>query len=1084
MNPLEARDCARLFNPVARPIARLPEAETVFIGLSNDVPNSLSAADVETLENLFKTFGSGTRSSGLKKKVDALQAAVQGLGSSAFASLNSFRNLWLEDLREVSHEVAVGYILHILLSRHRDRIVRGASKEVAVLVEKLSRRLTYVFSDGRIRVGRISYAKALAQQDRLEFSHLPLLINFDPLFRFDREVLVRQASSTVQTSRRGAAGRDRKNERQLASLKRQLDGVAYALQLAQSDVRQLVETAPSQSKRSKVPQGAKQEVLAVRFAHRLVNEHNYTGLLVSSTLAEARALVTNMPIGLCFVVVRQPKISKEAVTVLQYPDEVRGAVSHMAYKLGERLPPESVAFNRNLGILLRILAELGMNAQEQIATMCSGQASEHGNIEAPFPEAVRSQSIFPKIDVGIGELARLRQRYLGWNYGGLAKIINIMPGTTTRVFEERTQETIQRERAETTTELQTSSERIESTSRELNKAIEKEVTKDMALSAGINATYTSVGTKVSAAANFSAHYSSSEKETTNEIYAQDLSMRATEALKSEKLEVIEREARELLRRTHETTTTGAQDPSYALAYTNDGIEFEIVSFGKRLMLETYVPEPAVGLLTQFLGKRIEAPEPFEGGLDDIEDSLWSCLQTRYPEVKLPLPPPEYLTIPFKWTSTPDEEADHSDELVASENIEIPEGYRLSRVKGCVTVAGNLKTATKDKTEYRVALNGFETRSGVYKRENESYAVLNSQPFEGLDHDIPAEGKVALTAVFFNAHDKVASINARIECRREPSAYLEWKQDVFQKIRAVDRNRLDTFEINKSRSPEKYEIEFNASRISGQLRKWFSKALYGKSLSFGVVESDPDTKLAEPSFREDAAYRPVYDFDQCLEWAHMRYELLGERPQGEKSLEGTKNAIDTAGRIESDFLRAGGVRISVPVGPKKVGWVLHFLEMRSDAEPDADIIEILRASAEEATASAPESFKYFDVLGDLFRSTPEVRFVEGVGKLRVVQDSNVMTALLPEFETLQVPPSIWLLSSKDRGREILLEQEIYTISDVDADGVISVDRPVHVGGDFGYLIGGQRLGAPWKATVPNGEVKLLTRQEFEALRLEQ
>ncbi len=760
--------------------------------------------------------------------------------------------------------------------------------------------------------------------------------------------------------------------------------------------------------------------------------------------------------------------------------------------------------------------------KEHISELCLMLQSQ-----SEFPQFIGDYSTndftklsFPSIALGLGELAVVRKRYIGWNYGGLAKIINKIPGSQTEVKTERIAESTIKTTTSSLERSFTASERREKSSKELNKAMSNVFNKEMAVEAGIRASYNTGMTKIEANANFSLNLSETKSQNINETHAKETVNRAVEEMTSEKSKIIENEVSEMIKQIESLVVSDAPEISYALAYVNDVFLFDVIRYGKRLMLELYIPEPAIGFIEKYINNRNIPPKPelFKGSLKTISVHDWACLQSRYPEIKIPQPPSIVTTREFKWAGSPAEEVNNNAEDIAEGSVPVPSGYWPEKVAVSIGLeAGSLQTV-----EFGISVSGRAIVQGAWSRLGDLHIgtlehTTHSFHHDGVDTIIDQEvylsesnnqiidddsistvniweqgeshETIPITAKFFNHRDKAAFVNMLFYFRRMDEAVMQWKADVFTMIKKADSQRTEDYESNLIALKESVLVDtdrvVDEEDIKSELKKWFNKAMYGKPLLLDLIEKNSlEDDSLEPSFGKESSYLEFLRFDESFDWKNIRYIPL-DKNFGERDLLPFKERVKSENFFVDKFVQAGAARLSVPIIPGRELWVLKYNELRIQEESkNKETHELLREAAEQAKIEAlDESFKYFDVLEDVFRNAEGFDdFVKGVGKINVTKDSEKITYEAPDISIEEIDLEFWIPNKSDVGREIMIEGAVYFIEDVEDDRTIVLNQKLGYNtGKYNYLIGSQLVGKPWKVAVPSGEVKLLTKEQFEMLK---
>ena len=307
----------------------------------------------------------------------------------------------------------------------------------------------------------------------------------------------------------------------------------------------------------------------------------------------------------------------------------------------------------------------------------------------------KDPSTAPDVDVrgrirplGIGDLKVVKQKLLGYYPAEVAHIENVLKGES----KERVFRTLDRSETTVFNAEETSEEKTrdtQSTDRfELKKETEQTIKEDMSVQAGVTASGGFGPVTISAHGDFAYSTSKQESMKSSANFARDIVDRSVS--KVQKKVTTERTTK-VFHETEETDTHGVDNKKGSgnvtgvYRWVEKKYRAQVYNYGRRLMLEFIVPEPAAFFQAAQMhpgAAKIDAkpPEPF---LDlngnsltpaDIDLHSYAILAGRYNAAGVSPPPPEwtYLATAFEQNSVQNAQTVSK----SVKDIVIPEGYTL------------------------------------------------------------------------------------------------------------------------------------------------------------------------------------------------------------------------------------------------------------------------------------------------------------------------------------------------------------------------------------------------------------------------
>jgi peptidoglycan hydrolase-like protein with peptidoglycan-binding domain len=353
----------------------------------------------------------------------------------------------------------------------------------------------------------------------------------------------------------------------------------------------------------------------------------------------------------------------------------------------------------------------------------------------------------------------------------------------------------------------------------------------------------------------------------------------------------------------------------------------IENYGKRLMLEFLVPEPAAvlrwalenapkpdgpGPAPAEPANPADAAQPLSPEHIDASNYLQLVGKHRASGVTAPPPPSVEVSVSFKG------EGDGDLYLFQdSKSIAVPKGYRATGWHAqCVTWG-----KSGPDHSWMVGVG-----DDVAPAENNTGSELRKH----LSGTIAAEGGSILPIVMLGRGLINLAASVRVHCDRTAAELESWKVQVYGRIMDAYREQLEEWQAAVARA-EAAEQAAGDSPLAGaaspeenraverrELRRGVIHMLLGGSPDEGMLAGDPVVSKngGRPTLDLDVAAQErdiIAFFEQAFEWANLSavhypyYWADGDRWPQDIRLTGTDP-------LWSAFLTAGASRVSVPVRP--------------------------------------------------------------------------------------------------------------------------------------------------------------------------
>ncbi|KAF2734484.1 hypothetical protein EJ04DRAFT_602997 [Polyplosphaeria fusca] len=605
-------------------------------------------------------------------------------------------------------------------------------------------------------------------------------------------------------------------------------------------------------------------------------------------------------------------------------------------------------------------------------TMGSGTSfDEHST------DATPSQDTPSKIKpTGVGDLLIVRDHVYKYVGGEIGAIQNVLRS------EWLVRETKRLDRTEivefSSNELQTEKTQEESTaqrfalSKEANNIIKQDSSMKMGVSTTAYGPYVSVKGDLSYAEN-------SSSESSNKVasqYSQDITSRASS-------KIIEKTFNSLSKTTisefqdnnrHEFKNTDGANISGVYQWVNKISQCQMYNYGKRLLIDITIPEPAAFLMTQSSdsGPVLENPLPLTESASDLHEGNYSAIAARYQATGIK--PPGDLVVSFSKSfkadmtsaDAPKPGSGNAFHFGGTANValdlDIPAGYLAYAAKIQVGVRTgpsitawhvNEERGNKEWFGYEGAPREPETYvsvagriippGGVTSGEVSSSAggLFGGSSDRSLAWDTVGtvfftepllSGKVAVAV----SQDFCLALSGSIYvcCVREPVAYAKWQQETYEGIltaytkqkmdyeRARAETAISTLNVATGNNP----LE-NTGIINTELKKTAIAFMTAQNFKlFGSVEKDAQDGIPQVTEFDKALEQGAYAdfFEKAFEWENMTYALYPYFWAARDTWR-ERMGFHSPDPTFTAFIKAGMARVTVPA---KLGFgleVVHFLD---------------------------------------------------------------------------------------------------------------------------------------------------------------
>jgi hypothetical protein len=543
-----------------------------------------------------------------------------------------------------------------------------------------------------------------------------------------------------------------------------------------------------------------------------------------------------------------------------------------------------------------------------------------GEAQVPMPDFSKAVTR----PVGIGNLQVVRQELVGYRAGEISHIENVLEGEQMRRSTRREQEseTILTEETITT---RTEERDHQSTDRnELASETQKESGRQTSTS-GEGMTATDYGKLV-------------ENSKTN--FAQTVVSKSVDSLTQQvRRQRVERERTSFVEQARHVldNSTGAQKVRGIYQWVDKVYSLRVLNYGKRLMYDVVVPEPAA-FLVQALKNAVQ-PETFQltKPLDpnitpgQLNAGNYAWYASRYGVTNAVTPPPQI----YDKTVSRAEAIDVTKHIKAygidvdppfqvAFKLVVPEGYKA--IRGYVQ---------------HVNVHLFDPPPGrtieVFVGESQYHRVMDpGNPF--LNKSFPMSGETGEIPVTLRTFARVISLSYAVAlvCQRTDSAYEQWQLKTHAAIVSGYQRHLAEYEDRLSRYVAAVRAQLSRagnyahdpSVTREELKRAFIFLLLGEHPPAWLPTPVPAPIPPFVTLPDPVAVKKwgavVAFFERAFEWENLMYSCYPYywgRPQRWEEALLTQDADP---QFEA-FLKAGAARVVVPARPGFEAALAHYQE---------------------------------------------------------------------------------------------------------------------------------------------------------------
>ncbi|MFF0476566.1 hypothetical protein [Streptomyces sp. NPDC004284] len=527
--------------------------------------------------------------------------------------------------------------------------------------------------------------------------------------------------------------------------------------------------------------------------------------------------------------------------------------------------------------------------------------------------------------VGVGNLLVVRQETVGYRAGEISHIENVLEREQFRRFTRRSEESEIIETEETVTS--------QSDERDQQSTDRNELAAETQREAGHQSTHAGEGMTSSDYGRL--------VENTKTNFAQTVVAKSVERRTSEvRRQRVSREGRSYVERVGhilDNSQNGSQKIRGIYQWVDKVYNLRVLNYGKRLMYDVVVPEPAA-VLTQAL-KDAAQPEQFQLVKpitpdlypDQVNAFNYMWYATQYGVTGSVSPPPAV----YARTVSQAQVIEGSKTVAAygGESHVAHKGvFKLTVPEGYKAVSGYVHTTNAD---YILPAPGATLE--VFVGENTYRRIQDAgNPF--LNASFPMAGETGDVPVSVGSFSKVTSMAYAVAlvCQRTDEAYAQWQLKTHATIISGYQRKLAEYEEKLARYVTAVRVQLAAAGglahdptvTLQELKRAFVFLLLGEHPTTWLptptpAPAPPGATLPDPlSVREWGSV--VAFFERAFEWENLMYTCYPYYWARPLRWQEMLLAQDADPQFEA-FLKAGAARVVVPVRPGFEAALAHYHE---------------------------------------------------------------------------------------------------------------------------------------------------------------
>lgn len=554
----------------------------------------------------------------------------------------------------------------------------------------------------------------------------------------------------------------------------------------------------------------------------------------------------------------------------------------------------------------------------------SGSGGEDNGLAAPLGYGIKR--------LGLADYRRVEQSVCCYLPGEVSHIENIMA----REYKERSSRRLTRSEDTTTFEMsmekETQKDSATTERYELQKEIESVVSKDTSAEAHASVGGNLGGVRFDAGANFAFNTSKQDSNRTAVDYSKEVTEKALERVVQK---VREERTIKMIEEFEEQNKHGFDNRlgdkhvSGVYRWVDKVYKNQVFNYGKRLMYEFMVPEPAVfhnaamavvaqSSNAQVLQKPVDPRRadgfyrmPDHTVATDYAVAYWAGLYNA----EVPARMDDAIMVSKAFDMNVGDAAGRNYTGAKSFKMEIPDGYEV--VSGTMGASFQFHPDANEWSHARVRIG--DVFSEIWEYPNVQKTIYFATPIRK---------ELAVSAQVRDLGG--LTINVMVNCRRTPEAQKQWQAECFNAIITAYEDKLAGYEkamaayaqpqTVKETNPGFYRQIENTVLRKNCISYLVSDAQMGKKYYQGTTA----TNIQPTQTAQMDGYAAMVKFiEQAFEWEIMSYKFYpfywGNRQEWQKNYQ-----VEVNDPLFRSFLQSGMARVIVSIRPGFEEAVMYFM----------------------------------------------------------------------------------------------------------------------------------------------------------------
>lgn len=626
----------------------------------------------------------------------------------------------------------------------------------------------------------------------------------------------------------------------------------------------------------------------------------------------------------------------------------------------------------------------------------------------------------------------------------------------------------------------------------LQSEVKNTIDSKVAIDAGVTSTLKyGESVTVTPHANVTNNSSKSESENTARSYAKEIVDRSISKIqeKVRKLQIskVLNEIEEKNKHSIDNTQAGADHRAGIYYWVNKVTHAQVFNYGKHMMFDIIVPEPAAIFKKLYEQKLKEdnakkEPEKPVVTLKSITRDSYLGILSKYgiASTEEIHPPGEFTAVQFAFSHSvtePDKSSSIGFSSHEFKSPQIPKGYRAKHLKYDIRCStGHCASTTEWGDEVAVSVNlgrnCLLTQSLNEHVPTEPVPISNKNWSSVGDISMnDEEGILTLAVAGFTSLSLSISGTLSISCELTEEALEKWKVKIYNLI-MLDYNRKLEIYNSSNKSIELFQIKGRNPFLNREIeRNEFKRHIlailmcnYFNGMG-SMMEAVAPCGYPEINFGALEKDMPIIQFfEQVFEWEFMTY-LFYHSMWARKSKWAELIDEDSGDPLFDKFLMSGAARVQVAIRPGMEELFSWFLKTG----------QIWGASGVPPVSGDME---YVSMIQEI-KESKQCNYSDRPGFIEATKGSDILKLTNSSYYWDQINNKLNSLNlDNDVDRELLIDYKIYRIVEVkqaadNSSWDILIDRPYEGNSlkNLKHAVGALFVGAPWEIVIPTKLVYL-------------